>query len=254
VSVPHWYLDEGHLDWGYALTGHKAQGATARRAHTVAGDGVDREWIYVTMSRGREANTIYLTDPDMSHDECEHLAHQHPDRLPALIAALGRSAAEPAAIETGRGPHTLTDEDLDRRRADLKAALGMRGAERHPSAAGGDHRELIAEYLNLHHEAHHRHQDRLATMAYAPPEWITDTLGERPAESDRRAAWDAIVDRTVRYRTEQLIPDEAPELLGPVPPSGEVEQRVAWIAARRDIERDLADLVAEHQGRAAVGR
>ena len=63
VTVPHWYLDEGNLDWGYALTGHKAQGATARRAHTVAGDGVDREWLYVTMSRGREANTIYLTDP-----------------------------------------------------------------------------------------------------------------------------------------------------------------------------------------------
>ncbi|MDF1598100.1 MAG: MobF family relaxase, partial [Acidimicrobiia bacterium] len=46
VTVPHWYIDEGNLDWGYALTGHKAQGATARRAHTVAGDGVDREWLY----------------------------------------------------------------------------------------------------------------------------------------------------------------------------------------------------------------
>lgn len=59
VTVPHWYLDDGRLDWGYyAVTGHKAQGATARRAHTVAGDGIDREWIYVTMSRGQEANTI----------------------------------------------------------------------------------------------------------------------------------------------------------------------------------------------------
>jgi ATP-dependent exoDNAse (exonuclease V) alpha subunit len=63
VTVPDWYLDDGHLDWGYALTGHKAQGATTRRAHTVAGDGVDREWVYVTMSRGQQANTIYLTDP-----------------------------------------------------------------------------------------------------------------------------------------------------------------------------------------------
>ena len=42
VTVPHWYIDEGNLDWGYALTGHKAQGTTARLAHTVADDGVDR--------------------------------------------------------------------------------------------------------------------------------------------------------------------------------------------------------------------
>ena len=84
VTVPHWYLDDGHLDWGYALTGHKAQGATARRAHTVAGDGADREWIYVTMSRGSEANTIYLTNPALDQDECTHFTHQHPDRFPAL--------------------------------------------------------------------------------------------------------------------------------------------------------------------------
>src|SRR5665811_1197864 len=99
VTVSHWYLDEGNLDWGYALTGHKAQGATARRAHTVAGDGVDREWLYVTMSRGREANTIYLTNPEHDHDDCTHLTHQHPERLPALITALGRTAAEPAALD-----------------------------------------------------------------------------------------------------------------------------------------------------------
>jgi len=128
VSVPHWYLDDGHLDWGYALTGHKAQGATAQRAHTIASDGVDREWIYVTMSRGREANTIYLTDPDISQEECEHLAHQHPDRLPALIAALARTATEPAAHDTGRGPKTLTDEQLAQQLAEVKDDLAESGA------------------------------------------------------------------------------------------------------------------------------
>ncbi len=245
VNVPHWYLDDGHLDWGYALTGHKAQGATARRAHTVAGDGVDREWIYVTMSRGREANTIYLTDPDMSQDECEHLAHQHSDRLPALIAALGRTATEPTALDSGRGPQTLTDVRLGQRIADLEAALGMTAAEGNTPPAGGDQTELVVEYLKLCDEARHRHQDRLATMAYAPPEWIAGTLGERPAEPERGAAWDTIVERTLRYRTEQDIRDEDPQLLGPVPPSGEVERRVAWIAARRAIESDLR-LLAYH--------
>jgi len=248
VTVPHWYIDEGNLDWGYALTGHKAQGATARRAHTVAGDGVDREWLYVTMSRGREANTIYLTDPELGKDDCTHLTHQNPNRLTALIAALSRTAAEPAASDTGRGPRTLTDEQLNRRFENLEGELAASEAEDRRPAAAGNPSDFLVEYLDLHSEIHARRQDTLATMTYSPSEWIVATLGERPAEPDRGAAWDAIVDRALRYRTEQGIPDVSPGLLGPTPLSREVEQRVAWIAARRDIDRDLRKSVAEHQG------
>ena len=255
VTVPHWYLDDGHLDWGYALTGHKAQGATVRRAHTVAGDGVDREWIYVSMSRGQEANTIYLTDPELDHDECTHLTHQHPERIPALIAALGRTAAEPAALDTGRGPRTVTDEELEQRMTDLKATLGT------PEAAGmslgdGDGRsDLLIDYVDMHREAQARHRDRLAALTYEPPGWIIDTLGERPAKPGRRAAWDAIVDRAFRHRTEQGIPHDAPNLLGPEPPSSEFDKRVAWIAASRAVERDLRHLrSSEGQELRAIGR
>jgi hypothetical protein len=250
VTVPHWYIDEGNLDWGYALTGHKAQGATARRAHTVAGDGVDREWLYVTMSRGREANTIYLADPELGKDECTHLTHQHPNRLTALVAALGRTAAEPAASDTGRGPRTLTDEQLNRRFENLEGELAALGAEGRRPADAGNQSDLLVKYLDLHGEIHARRRDSLATMAYSPSEWIVGALGERPAEPDRGAAWDAIVDSALRYRTEQGIPDESSGLLGPAPLSREVRQRVAWIAARRDIERNLHKSVAEHQ---AVG-
>lgn len=240
LTVPDWYLDDGHLDWGYALTGHKAQGATARRAHTVADDGVDREWIYVTMSRGREANTLYLADPELGKDECTHLSHQHPDRVSALIAALGRNAAEPAAIDTGRGPRTLTDEQLEQRLADLEAALGISEAEDRPQVAVGDQSKLLVEFLNVHREARARHQDVLAVLAYEPPEWIVGILGDRPAEPVRRAAWDAILDRALCYRTEHKIPDEAPDLLGPEPPSGDLGERIAWLTARRDVVRDLS--------------
>jgi len=252
VTVPHWYLDDGHLDWGYALTGHKAQGATVRRAHTVAGNGVDREWIYVSMSRGQEANTIYLTDPEPDPDECNHLTHQHPERVPALIAALGRTAAQPAALDTGRGPRTLKDEELDERLAQLKAALGAPEAEGLSPVAAGDRSELLIEYTKTHREARHRHQDRLATLAYQPPEWVTDTLGERPADPDCGSAWDAIVDRALRYRTEQGIPHEATDLLGPEPSSGDVKQRVAWLTARRDVVREIPGLAAGHQGLASA--
>ena len=245
VTVPDWYLDDGHLDWGYALTGHKAQGATTRRAHTVAGDGVDREWIYVTMSRGRESNIIYLTDSEHEHNDCTHLTHQHPDRLPALIAALGRTAAEPAALDTGRGPRMLTDEQLEQRLADAEVGLG---------ASGGDEESSI-EYLELEREIQARHRDKLATVAYEPPDWVTNTLGERPADHDRGAAWDVAVDRALRYRTEHGIPEDAADLLGPRPPSSEVLQRVAWIAAQRAAQRDLRLLTTEQDhGRSAMGR
>ena len=252
VTVPHWYIDEGNLDWGYALTGHKAQGATARRAHTVAGDGVDREWLYVTMSRGREANTIYLTDPDLNESECTHLTHQHPERLPALITALGRTAAEPAASDTGRGPGTITDATTERARlAALEAQLELRGATE--PVDGRD--DLLADYIALHQETRARHRDRLDAIAYEPPGWIVDVIGERPAEPDRRAAWDRIVDRAVHVRTELEVPDDARNLLGPEPPSRDVARRATWMVARRSIEEDLRELNgSSDRGLGAVAR
>lgn len=103
-TIPAWYLDEGYIDYGYAVTGHKAQGATARVAHCVAEPGVDREWIYVTMSRGRQANILYLADTsalDHEHDnDCDHLSHQtHSQPLHGLMSSLNRRGAQHAAID-----------------------------------------------------------------------------------------------------------------------------------------------------------
>jgi hypothetical protein len=255
VTVPSWYLDDGHFDWGYAITGHKSQGATARRAHTVAGDGVDREWIYVTMSRGREANTIYLTDPDLGNDECEHLTHRHPERISALIAALARTATEPAALDAGRGPRTLTDEQLEQRFAEVEDELAESDAGGLSPGADDVPKEPFFEYLSLEREIRDRYRDRLATLAYQPPEWVTGNLGERPADHDRRAAWDAVVDRAFRYRTDHGIPDDSLDLLGAQPPGSNINKRVAWIAARRAMQSDLRLLTMEQEhGRSAIGR
>ncbi|MEX1093414.1 MAG: AAA family ATPase, partial [Acidimicrobiia bacterium] len=240
VTVPHWYIDEGDLDWGYALTGHKAQGATARRAHTVAGDGVDREWLYVTMSRGREANTIFLTGTDKSQDECEHLAHQHPDRLPALIAALGRTAAEPSAVDTGRGPRETGDDELVEGIAQVEDRLRNEGRA---SSNRADRVAALVEYVTLSREAEERHLDRLDNVQFHPPEWVVEEIGERPSEPDRRTAWDRIVDRAVRYRTEYQVGEDSSGLIGTPPASGEVERRTAWIVAHRHMAEDLSSLM-----------
>jgi Ti-type conjugative transfer relaxase TraA len=50
-----------HIDYGYALTVHKAQGATVDRAHIVANEITGREWTYVAATRSREETRIYTT-------------------------------------------------------------------------------------------------------------------------------------------------------------------------------------------------
>lgn len=56
-------LDTEHLDYGYAVTVHRAQGATYDRAHVLAAGG-GRELGYVAMSRARDHTTIHATADD----------------------------------------------------------------------------------------------------------------------------------------------------------------------------------------------
>ena len=57
-------VDTQHLDYGYALTVHRTQGATCERAHVLAAGG-GRELAYVAMSRARERSDVYVTADDL---------------------------------------------------------------------------------------------------------------------------------------------------------------------------------------------
>jgi hypothetical protein len=66
-------IDADHLDHGYAVTTHRAQGATTDRAHFIA-EGGGRELAYVALSRARHHTTIWTTADD--HDQAtEQLTH-----------------------------------------------------------------------------------------------------------------------------------------------------------------------------------
>jgi hypothetical protein len=52
-------IDASRLAHGYAVTVHRAQGATVGRAHALE-DGGGRELAYVKMSRARECSTVYV--------------------------------------------------------------------------------------------------------------------------------------------------------------------------------------------------
>lgn len=68
VILPADYVGE-YVELGYAVTAHRAQGATVDTAHVVASGATTRENLYVSMTRGRDANTVYvsLDDPDDTH-------------------------------------------------------------------------------------------------------------------------------------------------------------------------------------------
>ncbi len=51
-------IDGDHLDYGYATTVHRAQGATYDRAHVFAAGG-GRELAYVALSRARQCSTLH---------------------------------------------------------------------------------------------------------------------------------------------------------------------------------------------------
>ncbi len=88
-----------HLEHGYALTGHAAQGATVERAYVLlSGMGALREWGYVVLSRARAETHLFLCE-----GACEREAL---DREPNGIDvseraahALSTPASEPLAAE-----------------------------------------------------------------------------------------------------------------------------------------------------------
>ncbi len=57
-------IDAEHLDHGYAVTVHRAQGATYDRAHVLAAGG-GRELAYVALSRARNHTTLHAIADDL---------------------------------------------------------------------------------------------------------------------------------------------------------------------------------------------
>jgi conjugative relaxase-like TrwC/TraI family protein len=97
--VPFDYAAE-HLDYGYALTGHAAQGATVDRAFVLLHDQAAlREWGYVACSRARLETRLYLAERDTLERETPR-RESEPTAPPERAArALQCSSAEPLALD-----------------------------------------------------------------------------------------------------------------------------------------------------------
>lgn len=100
ITLPATYVAE-HVELGYAITAHRAQGSTVDTAHAIVhSPEVTRESLYVAMTRGRESNRVYVAT-DQHHLE----EHQHRDGLEmsarsVLYGILQHVGAEQSAHET----------------------------------------------------------------------------------------------------------------------------------------------------------
>jgi hypothetical protein len=114
VTLPAWYLD-GHLRWGwrpdqrrrsvdlaYATTGHKAQGLTRWRALVLLTGREDSNWLYVQLSRAKQATTIYTqVGPEPVASEVDDLPERElPDGYQQLAQAISRYGSQQLAMDT----------------------------------------------------------------------------------------------------------------------------------------------------------
>ena len=101
MRLPADHLSE-HVDLGYAITVHRAQGLTADTAHLVLSPGTTREALYVGLTRGRESNDAWITTtPTTGTDGHDTPGLHQPTPTPAdvLHHALTTSSTEPSATE-----------------------------------------------------------------------------------------------------------------------------------------------------------
>ncbi|UXA08305.1 relaxase domain-containing protein [Mycobacterium sp. SMC-2] len=103
------YLRE-HITYGYAITVHSAQGATAETAHAVLSEQTTRGLFYVAMSRGRGANTAYLTQQSGDYDHVSH--RSRPDRHTASRDTRRQAAQLVRRIVANDSDHARTAHDI----------------------------------------------------------------------------------------------------------------------------------------------
>jgi conjugative relaxase-like TrwC/TraI family protein len=109
VTLPAYYLEAGHVSYGYALTGHKTQGLTVERAFVLVGDQrALKEWGYVALSRARCETRLYAIENQLETDASPHWIEPN-GPVDRLAEALSRPAAETLALDAARHGRPLPE-------------------------------------------------------------------------------------------------------------------------------------------------
>jgi hypothetical protein len=227
---------DGGLAHAYALTAHKAEGATLPTARALAVEDTSRAGLYVMLSRARHDIRAYVIG--------RAYLEQHPDDetwLPVL--------RDPA------GP-------LDRLGDRLEDSQSERLAIEHDPIAYTAHKLRTAHSLAELHTLHRPPSQRTidpAVLARAeaaaeaavtanaltdPPDRLVARVGPRPASGPHREVWDAAVAALAIYHARHR-PPAPPNEPGPQPaPPLEHDRSRRWREQRAAAERIAADWAA----------
>jgi conjugative relaxase-like TrwC/TraI family protein len=185
-SVPHAYGAE-HLDHGYALTGHAAQGATVERAYVLLPDhGALQEWGYVACTRARTETRLYLAERDALERETPLRDPDPPTPSERVARALVRSAAEPLAIDqttrrhdAGTRLHGRRQEQLDQQhdRAAERVATAQRELNRLGWWNRGGRRLELEREIAFQQTALRSFEEKRAELARTPPPRAREMAG-----------------------------------------------------------------------------
>jgi hypothetical protein len=206
IVLPAPYVSE-HLDLGYAVTAHRAQGVTTDTSHVVVTSTTTRENLYVAMTRGRQENHAYVAidRPDEDH------SHAHPGDNPdatarsVLFGVLQHVGAEPSAHQAltteqdrwgsigqlAAEYETIAQEAQHDRWHSLLATSGLTGEQVEDILSSDAYGALSAELRNA--EANHHQLDQLlprlvSVRGFEDADDIASVLHARLARATSRPA------------------------------------------------------------------
>jgi ATP-dependent exoDNAse (exonuclease V) alpha subunit len=113
IVLAHFSITDSDIDHGYAMTVHRAQGATVDRVLVLADDGLDRNLAYTALSRHRVEAHLHTTHDALTGDT----GQPTDDPAQALANLVRRSSPK----ELAHQPHEL---EIFQRDAALDLGLG----------------------------------------------------------------------------------------------------------------------------------
>ena len=127
IILPADYLAQ-HCEYGWASTIDSAQGATADIGLALVRPGMDREHLYVAMTRGRLANHAYIT-PDTPTNDDHHIPDHTASRTSDHVSAHAPVGRAPDHDGSGQHPNRSQPELDQPTQQVLETALTTSGSQ-----------------------------------------------------------------------------------------------------------------------------
>jgi len=231
--LPAAYLTE-HAEYGWASTIDAAQGATADVAISLVRPGMDREHLYVAISRGRHGNHAYVT-PDTSTDDDHHHGHPHPRHSAPAEADPQEQAVRvlEAALARAQAAQTARQAERAAERAAAREAVAAELQRRQSRPLLPEHARAVRqveqcraerEQLRTDRDALHRTLQQTGTELEALPRWarsrrraLTETINSsqhllrqtEPTQGSLDAELDRLTRQVAHHTRQRLASDLA---------------------------------------------